>query len=70
MQNEEISVWIEAIFEGWFLKFDEFMNGQEYLRSQFDHCVYYKRLHNEFFIYLLLYVDECYGDRETEIISQ
>lgn len=42
----------------WYLKFDEFMRGQRYLRSQYDHCVYFKKLQDGSFIYLLLYVDD------------
>ncbi|KAL6133097.1 hypothetical protein ACLB2K_065334 [Fragaria x ananassa] len=42
----------------WYLKFDGFMRGQEYLRSEYDHCVYFKRLPDGNFIYLLLYVDD------------
>ena len=34
------------------------MIGQKYTRSQFDHCVYLRRLSDGFYIYLLLYVDD------------
>ena len=34
------------------------MVGQEYIRSQFDHYAYFKKLVNGEFIYLLLYVDD------------
>ena len=33
------------------------MRGQHYLRSEYDHCVYFKNLQDGSFIYLLLYVD-------------
>ena len=42
----------------WFLKFDKFMTKQGYDRCHFDHCVYFKRLHNGRYIILLLYVDD------------
>ena len=31
---------------------------QKFTRSDFDHCVYFKRLKEGIFIYLLLYVDD------------
>ena len=34
------------------------MIGQRYTRSTFDNCVYFLRLHDGYFIYLLLYVDD------------
>jgi hypothetical protein len=34
------------------------MIGQRYTRSQFDHCVYFLKLQDGTFIYLLLYVDD------------
>jgi hypothetical protein len=39
-------------------KFDTFMMGQNYTRSEYDHCVYFKKLLDGSFIYLLLYVDD------------
>ncbi|KAM1402838.1 hypothetical protein ACFX2I_011521 [Malus domestica] len=42
----------------WYLRFDKFMRGQNYSRSQYDHCVYFKKLQDESFIYLLIYVDD------------
>ncbi|KAM0959035.1 hypothetical protein ACFX2C_024262 [Malus domestica] len=42
----------------WYLRFDRFMRGQNYSRSQYNHCVYLKKLQDEFFVYLLIYVDE------------
>jgi hypothetical protein len=41
----------------WYLKFDRFMKEQGYSRCHSDHCVYFKRLENESYIILLLYVD-------------
>ncbi|KAJ9558432.1 hypothetical protein OSB04_013046 [Centaurea solstitialis] len=42
----------------WYLKFDSFMRGVGYLRSDYDHCVYFRKLQDGSFIYLLLYVDD------------
>ncbi|KAM1373507.1 hypothetical protein ACFX2I_024202 [Malus domestica] len=42
----------------WYLRFDRFMSGQNYSRSQYNHCVYLKKLQDEFFVYLLIYVDD------------
>ncbi|KAM2632087.1 hypothetical protein TB1_030777 [Malus domestica] len=42
----------------WYLRFDKFMRGQNYSRSQYDHCVYFKKLQDGSFIYLLIYVDD------------
>lgn len=42
----------------WYLKFDEFMRSQKYKRSDYDHCIYFRKLHDGCFIYLLLYVDD------------
>ena len=41
----------------WYKRFDQFMIGQNYTRSSFDHCVYFRKLQDGSFIYLLLYVD-------------
>ena len=42
----------------WYKRFDQFMKGQRYTRSKFDHCVYFQKLQEGSFIYLLLYVDD------------
>jgi transposase InsO family protein len=42
----------------WYKRFDTFMMGQNYTRSEYDHCVYFKKLLDGSFIYLLLYVDD------------
>ena len=42
----------------WYKRFDQFMIGQNYTRSSFDHCVYFRKLQDGSFIYLLLYVDD------------
>lgn len=42
----------------WYLNFNGFMKSVGYLRSEYDHYVYFKKLWNGSFIYLLLYVDD------------
>lgn len=42
----------------WYKRFDKFMAEHGYTRSQFDHCVYFRKLLDGSFIYLLLYVDD------------
>ena len=42
----------------WYLRFDEFMVSNGYLRSSYDSCVYIKWLANAVEIFLLLYVDD------------
>ena len=32
--------------------------SQNFTRSEYDHCVYFKRLENDIFIILVLYVDD------------
>ena len=34
------------------------MKGQRYTRNKFDHCVYFRKLKEAAFIYLLLYIDD------------
>jgi hypothetical protein len=42
----------------WCKKFESFMMSQNYTRSEYDHYVYFKKLHNGIFIILVLYVDD------------
>ena len=42
----------------WYKRFDQFMIGQNYTRSSFDHYVYFRKLRDGSFIYLLLYFDD------------
>ena len=42
----------------WYKRFDMFMHGIGYCRSEFDSCVYHKRLPGGMMVYLLLYVDD------------
>jgi hypothetical protein len=52
----------------WYKKFDSFMVSQNYT-SEYDHCVYFKKLNNGIFIILVLYVDDMLLERKriTEI---
>ena len=42
----------------WYKRFDSFMVGNGYSRSNYDSCVYFRKTHDGSFIYFLLYVDE------------
>ena len=42
----------------WYKKFVTFMLVQEFIRSEYDHYVYFKGLKSGNFIYLLLYLDD------------
>lgn len=42
----------------WYLKFDTFMHEHGYNTCQLDHCVYFKRLDDDRYIILCLYVDD------------
>jgi len=42
----------------WYHKFDSFMAKHEFIRCEFDPCLYFKRLTNGEFFILLLYVDD------------
>jgi hypothetical protein len=42
----------------WYKKFDSFTMSQNYTRSEYDNCVYFKNLNNGIFIILVLYVDD------------
>ncbi|KAG8473150.1 hypothetical protein CXB51_035082 [Gossypium anomalum] len=42
----------------WYKRFDSFMTSQNFKRSSFDNCVYFKKNSDGSFVYLLLYVDD------------
>jgi len=42
----------------WYKRFDSFTIGHNYSRSNYDSCVYHKKLQDGTFVYLLLYVDD------------
>jgi len=49
---------LKQVLQQWYLKFDSFMAEQGYSRCNSDHCVYFKRLDNDNYIILSLYVDD------------
>ena len=42
----------------WYRRFDDFMLSKGYHKSNFDHCVYFKKIRNGMYIYLLIYVGD------------
>jgi len=42
----------------WYKHFDSFLRGKKYTHNHYDPCVYYNRLPEGEYIYLLLYVDD------------
>jgi hypothetical protein len=48
----------------WYKKFDSFMVNLNFTRSEYDHCVYFKKLENVMFIILVLYVDDMLVERK------
>ena len=42
----------------WYKRFDIFMLSQGFSRSKHDSCVYFSKLEDKTFIYLLIYVDD------------
>lgn len=42
----------------WYKRFDSYMVKLGYTRSSYDCCVYYNRLKDDSFIYLVLYIDD------------
>lgn len=42
----------------WYRKFDDFMLRNNFKRSEYDWCVYHKKLTNNRYIYMLIYVDD------------
>jgi hypothetical protein len=51
----------------WYKKFDSFMVSQNFTRSEYDHCVYFKSLKNGIFIILVLYVDDMLVARKNMV---
>jgi hypothetical protein len=55
----------------WYKRFDSFMIGQNYCRSQYDDCIYFQNFQNGSFIYLLLYVDDMLiASRDKSLIKK
>jgi Reverse transcriptase (RNA-dependent DNA polymerase) len=42
----------------WYMRFDAFMKSIGFSRSQYDNCLYFKKLADGNYMYLLLYVDD------------
>lgn len=42
----------------WYKRFNAFMIEHDFLRSQYDSCVYFKQLSDGSFVYLLIYIDD------------
>ena len=42
----------------WYKRFDSFIIGHGYSRSQYDNCVYHRKFLDGSFVYLLLYIDD------------
>ncbi|MCO5598384.1 hypothetical protein L7F22_052479 [Adiantum nelumboides] len=54
----------------WYHKFDACMRSQGYKRSEEDHCLYTRKLHNDSMIILVLYVDDMLiAGKSTEEIA-
>jgi hypothetical protein len=51
----------------WYKKFDSFMVSLNFTRSEYDHCVYFKKLENGMFIILVLYVDVMLVERKSMV---
>lgn len=44
----------------WYKRFDVFMIKHDFLRIQYDSCVYFKQIPNDSFVYLFIYVDDMF----------
>jgi len=51
----------------WYKKFDSFMVSLNFTRSEYDHCVYFKKLENDMFIILVFYVDDMLVSRKSMV---
>lgn len=53
------------------MKFDNFITNQEFHKHQSDHCVYFKKIGNEDYVIMLLYMDEMFvaGKTMQDIIT-
>lgn len=49
---------LKKALKQWYKRFDSFMIGEGYCRSQFDDCIYFQKLKDRSFIYLILYVED------------
>ena len=58
MQIEEKFICLKQAPQQWYLKFDRFMQEHGYNRCHSDYCVYFKRLDDDSYTILCLYVDD------------
>ena len=58
MQIEEKFIWLEASTSVMVSKIWQVMHEHGYNRCHSDHCVYFKRLDDDSYIILCLYVDD------------
>ena len=49
---------LKQAHQQWYLKFDSFRHENGYNRCHLDHCIYFKRLDDDNYIILCLYVDD------------
>lgn len=58
----------------WYRRFDTFIVKNGFQRCDYDNCVYNKKVGDEVFIYLLLYVDDmliaCKSATEIEVVKK
>jgi hypothetical protein len=57
MQDEKFPVWFKKSPRMWYTKFDTYMLGLGIIRSKEDQCVYFKLI-GDYFMYLVLYMDD------------
>lgn len=60
MQIEEKFIWLEESTSTMVSKFDRFMQKHGYKRCHLDYYVYFKRLDDDNYIILCLYVDDMF----------
>ena len=56
MFAKKILVWVEP--RQWYKRFNAFIVSHDFMRNQYDNCVYSRKLLDDSFIYLMLYVDD------------
>ena len=55
----------------WYLRFDEFMVSNGFMRCNYDCCVYFKKINDSVYVYLLLYVDDMLlANKDREVIEE
>ena len=60
MQVEKSLYGLKQSPRQWYKRFDSFITKKRYTRSHYDPCVYYNKLPDGEYIYLLLYVDDMF----------